>query len=215
MNWTVMASPTVLVALACATATGTGAAGDMGSAPVVERAAPEQAVDQQGESLVPPGYGTLRQDEATISLRQGALLIKVTPLDEAVIRLLAPDTYTRLHALAQSKANDLGGMAAGSELFLVSFYSYQPDIDFQPEDLQLSYQGRLLRPNRILPLTSAFGRQRLAQQENESAIYVFDGPIDYKQALRVQYDMLHSDEWSRIIPKLQVERAKVRARAGG
>jgi len=42
---------------------------------------------------------------------------------------------------------------AAPQLFLVSFFSYEPDVSFQPEDLQLSYQGRLLRPLAIVPVT--------------------------------------------------------------
>ena len=177
------------------------------------RAAVAQAkgADPAG-ALVPAGYGTLRQDEFTVVLRSGSLLVKVTPLAEAVIRLAAPDTYERLHALAESRRP-----AAGSgpvELFLVSFFSYQPDVPFQPEDLQLLHQGRLLRAESVIPLTPGWGRQRLAQQETQSAVYVFSAGIDYELPLVVRYGFEQSDEWARIIQRLEVERAKVRARAG-
>src|SRR4051794_4908289 len=48
---------------------------------------------------VPIGFGSMKQDEVTLAIRTGALLVKVTPLQENIIRLLAPDTYRRLHAL--------------------------------------------------------------------------------------------------------------------
>lgn len=175
----------------------------------------EAAAPAQQEAMVPAGFGTLRQDDVTVSLRDGALLIKVTPLDEGVIRLLAPDTYQRLHALAENRRADAEAAASDPEMFLVSFFSYQTDTAFEPENLQLSFQGRLLQPVGVHPLTSGFGRPMLDQQDSESAIYVFDGPIDYRQQYVVRYGMGDSNAWSGIIPKLEVERAKVRAKAGG
>jgi hypothetical protein len=187
----------------------------LGCASAPESAQAQSSPPQQAQ-LVPAGLGTLRQDEVTISLRDGPLLIKVTPLTEAVIRLLAPDTYDRLHALAASRQAEAGRASSmdDPELFLVSFFSYQPDIAFTPEDLQLTYQGRILRPAAVLPVTGGWGRQRLAQQENQSAIYAFDQTIDYNQPFTVRYGAGQSDEWVRIVPKLEVERSKVRARAG-
>ncbi|MGH7504176.1 MAG: hypothetical protein ACRELX_00925, partial [Longimicrobiales bacterium] len=166
------------------------------------------------ELLVPPGYGTLKQDEVTVSLRSGPLLVKATPLDEAVIRLLAPDTYDRLRALAESRRAEAARSTSGPPtLFLISFFSYQQDVEFQPEDLQLRHRGRLMQAAAILPITNGFGRQRLAQQENQSAIYAFDERVDYDQPIIVRYGFEESDAWTRIIPKLEVERAKIRARS--
>jgi hypothetical protein len=102
--------------------------------------------------------------------------------------------------------------AEAPQLFLVSFFSYQPEVAFQPEDLQVTYQGRIMRAAAILPVTGGFGRQRLAQQVSQSAIYAFDERIDYAQPFVVRYGFDQSDEWLRILPKLEVERAKVRAR---
>ncbi|HET9985539.1 MAG TPA: hypothetical protein VFQ38_18200 [Longimicrobiales bacterium] len=180
-------------------------------------AAPPSPVQQGAGSLVPPGYGTLKQDQITVALRSGPqLLIKVTPLDESVIRLAAPDTYNRLHALAESRRGAAERQAgAGAQLFLVSFFSYQPDVPFQPEDLQLVQQGRNLRPAAILALTPDWGRQRLGQQETQQAVYAFDSALNLNQPLTVRYGMEQSDDWSAILPVLEIERGKVEARAKG
>jgi len=207
MKRTMLGVAAVLLAAGCAAAP----TAEPGTAP----ARPPAADDAQARAqrLVPAGYGTLRQDDVTPSLRSGPLLIKVTPLAEEVIRLLAPDTYDRLHALAESRRAEAEQAAFGTpELFLVSFFSYEQDVAFTPEDLQLTHQGRLMRATRILPVTGGFGRQRLNQQENQSAIYVFDERIDYEQPITVRYELLESGEWSQIIPKLEIERAKVRSR---
>jgi len=183
-------------------------------APSRSSAPPTAGVVAQ-DTLVPAGFGTLRQDAITASFRDGSLLIKVTPLDEGVIRLLAPDTYQRLHALAENRRADAEMSGPDHELFLVSFFSYQPNTPFHQENLQVSYQGRLLQPTGVLPLTTNFGRPELEQQETQSAIYVFPGPLDYRQPFVVRYGMTSSDDWNQIIPKLDVERARARSRAGG
>ncbi len=195
-------------ALAAACASGGG-----GAAQEPPQPAPRATAQLPG--LGPPGLGTLKQDVFTISLRSGSLLVKVTPLAESVIRLAAPDTYTRLHALAESQRAAAARRVPGGtpQLFLVSFFSYQPDVPFQPEDLQLTAQGRVLRPAAILPLTGGWGAQRLGQQETQAAVYAFDAAIDYGQPLSVRYGMEQSDAWGDIVATLDAERGKVQARA--
>jgi hypothetical protein len=189
----------------------------VGCGPALEGTAAGVGADAGAQrALVPAGFGSLRQDDATMSIRSGAVLVKVTPLDEATIRLLAPDTYTRLHALRESRRAEAERHVMRSpEYFLVSFFSYEPDVPFQPEDLQLTYQARLLRPAAILPVSSGWGRQRLAQQETQMAVYVFEGPVEYDQAFTVRYGIVESDEWRQVIPRLEAERARVMTRSRG
>ena len=198
------------VVLACA-----AAAPPDETAPSV-MSAPAGPVLPRQEGLVPAGYGTLRQDEVTIALRSGPLLIKVTPLGESVIRLLAPDTYNRLHGLAEARREEAASRTVRApELFLVSFFSYQPDVSFQPEDVQLLHQGQLLRPVGIFPITSGWGSQRLQQQDNQSALYAFESPIDYDQPFTVRYGAEESEGWRSVINLLRAERNKVQSRIGG
>lgn len=171
---------------------------------------------QSEKPLIPAGHGTLKQDEFTVQLRNGPLLIKVTPLAETVIRTAAPDTYERLRALADSRRSDASSRSGTNDpqLFLVSFFSYQPDVTFQPEDLQLVHQGRPMR-GVILPITPGWGTQRLKQQDLQTAIYAFSDPIDYDTSLTVQYGAVRIDAWQQIIRKLETERNKILSRAGG
>jgi hypothetical protein len=194
-----------LLSGACAAPPGTG---EVGTAP--QPAEPGAATR---DTLVPPGYGSLKQDEVSLAIRSGATLVKVTPLSESVIRLLAPDTYRSLHALREARtAEATRNMMRPAELFLVSFFSYEPDVMFQPEDVQLMYQGRLLRANSIVPVTSGWGRQRLGQQETQMAVYAVEGPFDYGQSFTVRYGMEQNDDWRNIITRLATERAKILAR---
>jgi hypothetical protein len=171
----------------------------------------------QEKPQIPAGFGTLKQDEFTVQLRSGPLLIKVTPLNENVIRTAAPDTYQRLHNIAESRraeAARVAGAAGDLELFQVSFFSYEPDVVFQPENLQITHQGRQMRAAAIVALTPGWGRQRLAQQEDQRAIYAFTGKFDYNQNIAVRYGVdQFPDAWSAIVSKLENERVKILARA--
>ena len=178
----------------------------------VPEPAAAQARTEPPTGLVPAGHGSLRQEEVTISVRSGALLVKATPLAETVIRLLAPDTYDRLHSLASSRRSPLHPDRA---LFLVSFFSYEPETDFTPEDVQVVHRGALLRAAEIIPVTSGFGRQRLQQQETQSAIYAFDDTFNYDLPIVVRYGLEESGGWLQIQQRLERERARVRAITGG
>lgn len=164
--------------------------------------------------IIPAGHGTLKQDEFTMGLRSEALLIKVTPLEETIIRLAAPDTYNRLQSLRESRYADAKTRTGSDapQMFLVSFFSYQPDVTFQPEDLQIEHQGRLLRASAIMPLSPTWGKGRLSQQESATAIYAFAEPVNFDLPIVVRYGMNENAEWQRIIAKLQVERGKVSGR---
>lgn len=166
-------------------------------------------------ALPPPGTGTLRQDEITIQLTSGDLQIKVTPLNESVIRTAAPDTYRMLSGLSgrfSPEAVRRTGSAT-PELFLVSFFSNAPDVAFVPEELQLIARGSRRRPDAILPVTPTWGERRLAQRETETAVYAFSEGVDLESQLVVVYGLMESAQWSVILPRVRAERARARARA--
>jgi hypothetical protein len=169
--------------------------------------------------LPPPGYGTLRQDVFTVLLRTGDLQIKLTPLAEPVIRLAAPDTYERLRELAQTHHDWAQAAATRSGrqdrplLFLVSFFTFAPQSEYTPTDLQIQSQGRLYRPLDVNPVTPGFGAQLLRQEETQIAVYAFEREIDLAIPLTVRYGTVASDAWESIISILETERARVLARA--
>lgn len=202
---------TVLLLAAATGACAPAANGGAGDGPAPVRMDPAQAGAQR--PMVPAGYGTLRQDDITMSVRSGGVLVKVTPLDEATIRLLAPDTHTRLQSLRESRVVEAAAATMRPpELFLVSFFGAEADATFQPEDVQLFFQSRPLRPQAVLPITAGFGRQRLALQETQAAVYAFDGPLDYDQPIMARYGTTESDEWRQILQRLENERGKIMAR---
>ena len=166
-------------------------------------------------TLVPSGYGTLFQDQFTLALEQRGLLVKVTPLDESVILLAAPDTYTRLHRLAESnrKALEADANASNVSLFLVSFFSRQPNLTYEPEDLHIVNRGLRYRPVAVRAITPGWGGQRLGQEESQIAVYAFDGGIDLEIDLAADYQGSENSGWATILSTLRAERTRVRARA--
>jgi len=197
------------IALAVATAACSGG-GAQGQTPT-----PNNGAEDGARALTPAGYGRLKQDDATIQLRTGPLLLKVTPLAESVIRLTAPDTYARLHGLATTRREAAARQAREPDpsLFLVSFFSYDKDVTYQPEEVWLFQQGRLMQPLAILPVTPEWGRQILQQQGLQFAVYAYEGDIDLEIPLSLEYEGVRSDTWESTIRTLQEERARVRSEA--
>ena len=163
------------------------------------------------DTLPPPGYGTLRQDEVTIQMMSGPLHILVTPRDESITRVTAPDTWKRLSGMAAAHEERA---PSGSMLFLVSFFSDQPGIRFVPEEVQLISRGIRVRPSAILPVTPAWGQRRLQQRQTEMAVYAFPTGIDLEADLQLAYQLEQTSSWAGIITRVQAERGRARGRAG-
>jgi hypothetical protein len=179
------------------------------------------AFGSEAQTLPPPGYGTLRQDDFTVALQSGDIQLKVTPLDESVIRLAAPDTYQRLHGLVDSRMPRVIEAARGAGLrekpavFLVSFFTRAQQAIYEPTNVLLLSKGILYRPAGILALTPEWGRQQVWQEETQSALYVFDSEVDLDVTFEVEYQGVRSLAWAGIIPVLQAERGRVMSRAEG
>ncbi len=173
------------------------------------------------ESLPPPGYGTLRQDDFTVALQSGPVQLKATPLAEAVIRLAAPDTYQRLHRLAETRSTQIRDMAQRNGLrqdplvFQVSFFTYEVQAAYEPTNLVILSRGILFRPVGIIPITPEWGREQLKQQELQRALYLFDPAIDLDVTFQVEYGGVTSFDWAAVIPRLESERGRVISRARG
>jgi hypothetical protein len=182
---------------------------------------PSPDVSSDSEELPPPGFGTLRQDDFTVGLAAGQVQIKITPLDEGVIRLAAPDTYQRLHGMVASRSDrirqmaETAGMRGDPMVFLVSFFTRDRQAQFEPTNLQLLSEGILYFPQGILPLTPEWGRQQLLQEKTQSALYLFDPAIDLDVVFEAEYGGQRSFAWASIIRILQAERGRVVSRAKG
>jgi len=170
------------------------------------------------QDTIPPGYGTLRRDDIVVPLSTGTIGIQLLPLEEQMIRLLAPDTYRSLHQLLSSRAAEIAEAAqrGGTEhptLVMVTFLGIVPEARFNPEEVNITSRGRLFRPIGIVPLSPTWSSFQLNARQQAAAIYLFEPGISVREELTVSYQGLSSDAWSRSIRLLDQERARVKARA--
>ncbi len=200
----------LLLVLALAVA---GCAPGATSAP--PRGLPEPSTGASPDAELPEGLGTLRQDDITLMLRADGVQIKVTPLEGSITRLTAPDTWERLSGLSRMHRTPMASRAGSpATLFLVSFFSDRAGETFRPRDLSLVASGVTLRAAAIQPVTPGWDRERLEQRETQMAVYAFPVTLDFDQPFRVEYGLGTSGEWERILPVVQRERARIRARGG-
>jgi hypothetical protein len=182
-------------------------------------AAAQQPTPVPGQTDLPPaGYGTLGQDDIGIRLRTQDFVISVMPLDEGVIRLLAPDTYRSMHRLLESKADELADLArrngiSAPSVFLVSFFGTQTRTRFEAEALTITGQNRLFRPQAFLPVSPSFGDRQVSQRETATAIYIFEDGLRMLDPFTVGYDGVSTNGWARVLRTLDRERAAVSVRA--
>lgn len=170
------------------------------------------------QDTIPAGYGTLRRDDIVVQLSTGTIGIQLLPLEQQVIRLLAPDTYRSLHQLVSSRATEIADAAqrGGTEhptLVMVTFLGVVPEARFNPEEVNITSRGRLFRPIGIVPLSPTWSSFQLNARQQAAAIYLFEPGISVREELTVSYQGLSSDAWSRSIRLLDQERARVKARA--
>ena len=172
----------------------------------------------RAQDTLPVGFGTLQRSDIVISFSTGPLQIQILPLDESVIRLLAPDTYASLTQLIRQRQSDIDDQArqAGVRnptLVMVTFFGTVSQARFVPEDINLTSRGRLFRPVGIVPLSPQWGGQQLDARQQATAIYLFENGIAFGEALTASYEGLTNDSWSKAVQKLNVERMRVLGRA--
>jgi len=173
----------------------------------------------RAQDTIPGGYGSLKRDDIAVGLTTDQVELQVLPLDEQVIRLLAPDTYRSLSALIAGRRAAIDSIAqrGGTNrptLVQVTFYGLVAGARFSPEIINITSRGQLFRPLGVVPLSSRWSSYQLAAREQATAIFVFDEGISVREDLTVTYGPLSSDAWSRSARLLDQERARVRARIG-
>lgn len=213
-----------LVTLAACAPAGTPApspAARPAGAPAPARSTPDASPRDSSAMLVPPGFGTLRQDDIALRVAQFGLQVRAIPLDETVIRVLSPDSYRALRDLVSSQGDRLRELQRRTalprlSLWYVSFFALQQgETRFSPMEFNISNVGRDFQPLDVIPLSPGFGSQRLRQREVQHALYIFDGQVDVNQPLAIVYETARNDEWSILLQRIERERALVRSRAAG
>jgi hypothetical protein len=173
-------------------------------------------------NLIPPGLGTLKEADISITIQlPTGVRVTAFPLDESVIRTLAPDSYRAMHANLESRAPQIRQRAAmhgerNPSVWFVRFYGLAPDARYDPTDMTVSVGGRDFRPLDVVPISGDFGTQQLQPRETQTGLLLFDGAIDVTQPMIVRMGAVQNTDWDTlsILGKIDAERAAVRARAG-
>jgi hypothetical protein len=206
---------------ACVLPAASGVAGAQQAAAKPGAPARVDSARQAGhDGLIPAGFGTLRQDQLAIRVQTLGLTVSAIPLDESVIRTLAPDSYRSLHALRESKAAALAALAARNGLaavqaWYVTFFNVQQgEARFDAFDFLVRSAGQDYRPLDALPLTPGFGGGRVAQRGRQSAVYAFDPQLELNQPLTVTSLGQQSTVWGdATLPLVERERSAIWSRA--
>jgi hypothetical protein len=167
--------------------------------------------------LPPAGYGTLNQDQVSVRLQAGDIEVRLLPLDERLLRLIAKDGYESLHGLVASRQGQIDSAAreaglATPGLALVTFFALRADAPFDPQNVSLLYHNQLFRPAAVLPITANFTSRQLPVRRQASAIYLFDVVLPIFEQLEVAYASSQSNVWKDILPRIERERGRVVSR---
>jgi hypothetical protein len=176
---------------------------------------PSDPVTDQGVGGLPPaGYGTLNQDKLAVTIRSDELEIRFVPLDERVIRLLAPDSYQSLHELVTSRQQAIDSLnLATPGLVLVTFFGLSPDVLFNPQLVSIEVLSRSYRPAGVVPYSSNFGSGQLGRREQATGIVVFDTELAVYEPMTFSYGLLRTNAWERNLGTIERERSRVTLRA--
>ncbi len=169
--------------------------------------------DVRGD-LPPAGYGTLNQNNLAVNLRTEELEVRFLPLDERVLRLLAPDAYRSLRDLVASKraaVDSLRVPAAG--LVLVTFFSLKPDVLFDAYLAGVEVRSRQYRPIGVVPYSANFSSGQLRTREQATGILVFEEELSVYEPMTFSYGLLSTSAWRSNLTRIERERARVTAAA--
>lgn len=167
---------------------------------------------------IPVGLGTLRQEDIAIVMQPEGVHAEAFPLDEGVLRTLAPDSYKTLRArleVSRAQIAQRGSMRGirNPQVWFLRFYGLAPDARFVPTDITVSSGGREFRPFDVIPISAGFGTQRLQPRETQTGLLLFDEGLDVGQPLVVTMGSERNTDWDGILRRVDAERAAIRGRA--
>jgi hypothetical protein len=181
-------------------------------------AAPARGQSGERARPLPPGYGSLTQNDIALRVRNDDIEIRFVPLDHRIMPLLAGDAYQSLRQLVETNRRAIDSVASRAGvshpgLALVSFFGQRPDVRFDAQTLTLLIRNRTFQPLGTIPMNPKFTSGQLGVREQASAIYVFEEEIPVTDSFSLTYAGLTSEDWENKRTALDRERARVAARA--
>ncbi len=181
------------------------------------RAQSQETPDPMG-TMPPMGLGSLTQEQISISIANSQLTVRFQPLNERLLRLLAPDAYRALSGMIASRraAIDSVSRYSGSTqpgLMLVTVYGNVPDVRFEATSVGVAVNSIRVDPVGIIPLNANFSRQQLPQQAVGQGLYVFADELPVYSPMTFSYGSVAAEGWASKISTFDRELARVSARA--
>ena len=177
----------------------------------------QEAPDPMG-TMPPMGLGSLTQQQISQTIANSQLTLRFQPLNERLLRLLAPDAYRALSGLIASRSAAIDSVsrmsgAAQPGLMLITVYGNVPDVRFDPTLIGVSVNARRIDPVGIIPLDANFSRQQLAIRTVGMGLLVFSEELPVYSPMVFTYGSAATEGWAGKISTLDRELARVSARA--
>ncbi|MFQ6105296.1 MAG: hypothetical protein ACE5OP_13560 [Candidatus Glassbacteria bacterium] len=165
-------------------------------------------IESQAQTTESEGTGILETDDISIVLEGEGVWIRITPIDDSILKYCTDDTrkmYTSILKSHTEIPEDLKG-----RMFLVLFQGRkEPETYFEPTELEILHQGNRFRPVKIVPHTSTFDKRVLKfYGTSEMAIYIFPPEIDLEFPITFRYRSLENTEWEQILVRVKDAKAK-------
>jgi hypothetical protein len=154
------------------------------------------------------GRGILETDDISTLLEGEGLWIRITTLDDAILKYSTEDTRGTYTTIITSHP-ELSAYADAKK-FLVLFQGRkEPEVYFEPTELEIIQQGNRYRAEKIIPHTSTFDKRVLKFYGNpEMAIYVFPKEINLEFPITFKYRTLENKDWDSILTAWKDAKAK-------
>ncbi len=177
----------------------------------------QEAPDPMG-TMPPMGLGSLTQEQISISIANSQLTVRFEPLNERLLRLLAPDAYRALSGMIASRQaaiDSVSRMSGASQpgLMLVTVYGNVAEVRFEPTLIGVSMNSRRFDPVGIIPLDANFSRQQLQRQSVGMGLFIFSEELPVYSAMVFSYGSATAEGWASKISTFDRELARVSARA--
>jgi hypothetical protein len=152
--------------------------------------------------------GILETDDISTVLEGEGLWIRITPLDEAILKYSTEDTRRTYTAIITSHP-ELSHYTE-SKKFLVLFQGRsEPEVYFEPTELEIFQQGNRFRPEKIISHTSTFDKRVLKFYGTpEMAIYAYSKELNLEFPITFKYRTLENKDWDRILTAWKNAKAK-------